>query len=1215
MSFLPASLFAETPTEKTPRIAVIAIGSGDDQTAKVLDLLQLELGKDPKLQILERTTLEQVLQEQSLVAAFGKKTDAQQAFELGRLISAELLLLVESIEEKQRSAPAGGNAPGSQVILRLLDTKHGFKLAEDFQSLAEPEALEDHARALAAWASTNASKLESIHEPRHVVAISSVTSDEHSSTWNWISDILPAGLERQLGRHPKIILAERHRVAPLLLERSVTTDLPESILPSAVFFQGHFQLEREKGLDAVLVTLEGRQKGSQLFEVQVRGSFNKLDQLSADLAMAVTEKLDLGESFQHLDATAETALLISQARWLIRAGQPERAIPLLESAVALDPKNIVPKMLIVHASHSAYFTFCRWTHPAHVNKTLRSSKSWRYDEQILNLVPMMIRNLNLCSQVMDDLKIRDGQFQHDQFFQEFGFANIEFSSLQDCLAYPQFLTHKADEHPLVEQAIGQMQPLLRECSQKIFERFNQYSSALHFSEEGFIHLACWKWDTPEEYLQELLQLLEKHAKTRFRNIDHLHFIIETRTKWRDRQDLHDVYLTFLSRLAEHPDVAIRAIGEATLVKYCIDAIGQTQRTTSTDYLEEYRLASQLALMRMVGKPEVAGGEHNAELGNQIALEASQHHFRRYLELLIQDLEQPQSELYPIINGKFHELTHPNVKIDDIEQGRLYERFVRAQLPHIRAQGYLIPIPFGFKRFNFPTGGLTLAVKYLEKGGDPASAERLLEDVLKLDLRREERTPLNVTLNELRSRHLTTLKAINPDFTFQPPVLKYRPEIREVLDRKQVNDKFQIRELERYRGNSSGGAQFRGIVRTDTGLAIIVSGSNGISSHSRNLLICDVMRLDPESLSPLSLDPLDVEVSRSMKDFNRSGYSDWGTSTCIQGETIYIPIPGYGIVKSEPGQRGTLLTEEKGLPTTAVSTMACQDGKYFLSINGGSALLEFNPESLETRQIFPDADFPYKNATVSAILADPERHALWVVLSVRTNRLLHLYQVDTRNGKMTRRSPSGPVPETPDITRQFYSPRYLWWQGNQLALYESQQGAVALIDPETVGVNWLCTTPQVQKWGWDSLPLPARYASDVQVGSAYSNQPRKVGVETDGGFVAWGVETNKDQVTVGFSRELVSLFYFPVDQKQNLSIDRLLSHDGQEVPDIKSIPDRPLCLQPGKALQEEFQSREIRGTMSTPNGLLILTSEKLYCLPEFALSRKSSPAAGTDEPPP
>jgi hypothetical protein len=320
------------------RLAIVDVGVADKVPGPFMDLLLVAFNKYPDIDLLERSEIDKLLREQALSLALSNSD----VIKAGKLWSTDAFLMLESIKSEKDSF----------LRFRLVDTRYGFKLLD--ASLPLPANPEERQRQLEMLAKSAAQKIKNSKiapENLTMVAVSDFSSEELSPKWDWLSDSLPSGIEHILALHPGILLMERTKTRHLTNERELVAGLPPALRPSALFIDGAYKMQRDKGPDIISVYIRCRKQEKPILETRIEGSANKLGELYQKAVGAIIASIGQKPIASVMNPAVEAEMLRNEAKAYLSMKDPERAFPLAEAALSILPDSIESHVLFVEATN------------------------------------------------------------------------------------------------------------------------------------------------------------------------------------------------------------------------------------------------------------------------------------------------------------------------------------------------------------------------------------------------------------------------------------------------------------------------------------------------------------------------------------------------------------------------------------------------------------------------------------------------------------------------------------------------------------------------------------------------------------------------------------------------------------------------------------------------------------------------------------------------
>lgn len=269
-------------------IAVVEVGA-QAAPPSFAELFWVHIAETPGVDLVEREQIDKVLKEHELSLSLADWTDSADTVKAGKLLRADVLLMFEAGRSLETQIP---------IRLRLVKTRYGMKYWDSAFLLNPGE--KNHPRQADEIAQGIRLRLPAIRQSEAAlfVGVGTFRSEELSPRWNWVSDQLTVAVEQHLVMSPSIVLLERHRTRSLTDERALVADLPDALRASTIFVDGSFRLERDKGGDAISVTVGGHRGGKKVFTATVKGSLKDIASLAQHVAKTLAQDLHtkLGDS-------------------------------------------------------------------------------------------------------------------------------------------------------------------------------------------------------------------------------------------------------------------------------------------------------------------------------------------------------------------------------------------------------------------------------------------------------------------------------------------------------------------------------------------------------------------------------------------------------------------------------------------------------------------------------------------------------------------------------------------------------------------------------------------------------------------------------------------------------------------------------------------------------------------------------------------------------
>jgi hypothetical protein len=326
----------QLPAEENPpiKLAIVDVGTAEKVSGPFMDLLLVSFNKYPEIALLERTEIDKLLKEQALSLS----SSGEDMVKAGKLWTTDAFLMLES--------STSGN--DNLLRLRLVNTQYGLKLWDTFLFLpASAEEYEQQAEKLAEMTVRKIDNIKVSHENLVMLGVSNFRTEEVSSRWEWLSEILATGIEQNLGLYPGIILMERTKTRSLTEERELVQGLPEALRASTVFIDGAYRMEREKGPDIVSVYIRCRKQEVTLLETRIEGSVNNFAGLYQKICKAVIKNIVPKIDKKPMGPKVEAEMLINEVMFLLSKGNLKEALSLSEASLSLVPDSVEYHQLLL----------------------------------------------------------------------------------------------------------------------------------------------------------------------------------------------------------------------------------------------------------------------------------------------------------------------------------------------------------------------------------------------------------------------------------------------------------------------------------------------------------------------------------------------------------------------------------------------------------------------------------------------------------------------------------------------------------------------------------------------------------------------------------------------------------------------------------------------------------------------------------------------------
>ncbi len=315
-------------------------------------------------------------------------------------------------------------------------------------------------------------------------------------------------------------------------------------------------------------------------------------------------------------------------------------------------------------------------------------------------------------------------------------------------------------------------------------------------------------------------------------------------------------------------------------------------------------------------------------------------------------------------------------------------------------------------------------------------------------------------------------------------------------------------------------------------------------------------------SPMQALPYDIRFVRKASDFLwERDYTRKGPAIAVDGNGVYIGFYQGGIVINSRNAGNRILNEKSGLATDYIRSLEILDGKLYALVGaqpGESGLMEVDPESGASRLLFSSkTKSPEKEpdgSPICGIAADPERHALWILFVDRYDR-------------------------------------------NVLSLYYPQSQKTA----------------PYQNASMNAVSYPRGYSKEYSGLSKINDHliiegipdAMQVNLKTDNAFLLFSmmnarIQTSKWNHTYRMTANQLRRF-IPVNED-------LIGISDSDLMYFRNGDREPKILGAEIFLEGHSRTSPLKDIAITPQGLLVLTEDSLYLIPEIVERAKTAPAS-------
>lgn len=309
--------------------ASLAIVETDPELSPLSSLLEVQLSRQG-LSLVERSELDRILQEQELSTA--GLVDRAALLTVGRLVRADAFLLL-SLEV----APKEGDEPEGLLRVRLVETVHGVRLLDWFAAW-RPDEAEEAAAGICQTALGAISKLKLPPGKLIPIGIVDIHRVQLGEEHQWVCRALTTMLSSRLGKEPRIVVLEREDLKLLMEEKQITEGEEGRFWGSGVLVDGYVRGEAGKPRELQLRLRRPSGEHATPFTVPVRT--DDLQGAAEEAARYVIGEVTGAPATSPWDPQKEAAEFFREGKLLRDHRRRTAAVPLLETAYALDPENL-----------------------------------------------------------------------------------------------------------------------------------------------------------------------------------------------------------------------------------------------------------------------------------------------------------------------------------------------------------------------------------------------------------------------------------------------------------------------------------------------------------------------------------------------------------------------------------------------------------------------------------------------------------------------------------------------------------------------------------------------------------------------------------------------------------------------------------------------------------------------------------------------------------
>jgi hypothetical protein len=373
-------------SDKSTSIALITDKALGLDKSLLVSLLEAELSQKDGIQLLERAAIDKILDEQKLSAA--GLLDRNATIKIGKLLRADAFIIL-SLENKTQDA-------NDLIRIRVSETAHGLRLLDYFEqsnSKNPKEAVERIIKKL----EVVFKKINQTDEKLIPIGIVDIHRVQLGEQYKMLERTLPVMLSVRLSLEPQIIMLEREDLKVLLDEKLRTEGEDSKFWNSAVLIEGY--LQPNSGHLEMHLNLK-QAAGAELKSLTIPFEPNEPAAAIAKATTEIIQQLQNSPPITKWQPELEAEQFYKQGQMLTAHSRYEEAVPLYETAHALQPKNL----FYIGAAFSNEWTN-RFEHtdvyyPEYWNGVEISSpsyvKNWEpcyTDLELANLVSIVVRHM------------------------------------------------------------------------------------------------------------------------------------------------------------------------------------------------------------------------------------------------------------------------------------------------------------------------------------------------------------------------------------------------------------------------------------------------------------------------------------------------------------------------------------------------------------------------------------------------------------------------------------------------------------------------------------------------------------------------------------------------------------------------------------------------------------------------------------------------------
>ena len=293
----------------------------DSSVLDLLALVEVELGAEDGVTLLERRDIDAVLDEQTL--QLSGVVDAAQAIKTGQALSVDLLAVVE-----------GDPVSKQQQVLGLVvfDAKQGVRLAD----LTIDAAPEESVSLIREGVSAAVAKFTAGRQRVHTVGLVGVRNVDLPRQRDGFCQAIGRLLERKLTASPDVALLERKFLELVRQERVITDKAKRDALLGSL---QSMQIEISRQGDGLLATVFIDKPGGERRKISATSETGSAGDLTDKLTAGLLGHFDAAAPQFKSEPVADARRLMNEAEFRYRHADFHQAGTLAEAAIALAPDD------------------------------------------------------------------------------------------------------------------------------------------------------------------------------------------------------------------------------------------------------------------------------------------------------------------------------------------------------------------------------------------------------------------------------------------------------------------------------------------------------------------------------------------------------------------------------------------------------------------------------------------------------------------------------------------------------------------------------------------------------------------------------------------------------------------------------------------------------------------------------------------------------------